>query len=69
MTREEQILDKALDIIEASMNGEAVNNNAVFTATELVRNGFSYLMNQRIEKERIRLEVWADNISEKEKGG
>lgn len=66
MSKEEEILDKALEIIESALNGDSVNNNAVYTTTELVKNGFSYLMNQRIEKERVRMEVWDEHISKKD---
>lgn len=66
MTKEEQVLDKALGIIDKALDGDSSNQNAVYVATDLIKNGISYLMNQRIEKERVRMEVWSETITNKD---
>ena len=65
MTKEEQILDKANSIIEQGLDGETVNQSALYCAIDLLKFAYSGIINMRIEKERIRMECWEENITEK----
>lgn len=66
--KEEQVLDKALDILDAALNGQIVDPNALQTAQTMTMMFWSTVYQERLKKVQIKdalREVWADEIQKK----
>lgn len=59
--------DKAIDLIDRSLDGETVDRDALYTATDIFKNIATLIYSRRAEKERYRQELWPEKITDAKK--
>lgn len=67
--KEEKVLDKAIDIIDAALSGRVVDPNALQTAQSITMMLWSTVYQERLKKEQMKealREVWAEEIKKDE---